>query len=211
MVNGLLVKLGLRVTPWMVHKYLPKWLRGSPRGDQRWSTFLGNHARSIISCDFFLVVTVTFRALHVVVVIRHRSRRLIHFNVAAHPTAAWTLRQFREAIGYEQIYSYLIHDRDGIFAKDLDESIRHFGLRGLKSPPQSPKAKATCERVIGTIRRECLDWLIPMSEAHLRATLKTWVIHYNGGRPHRSLGPGVPGPPSEMQSLKKENSRYHLV
>lgn len=87
MVNGLLVKLGLRVAPWMVHKYLPKWLRGSPRGDQRWSTFLGNHARSIISCDFFLVVTVTFRALHVVVVIRHRSRRLIHFNVAAHPTA----------------------------------------------------------------------------------------------------------------------------
>ena len=182
--NELLVKLGLRVSPRTVRKYMPKRPRGIPRGDQRWSTFLRNHARSIIACDFFLAITVTFRALYVFVVIHHSSRRLIHFNVTAHPSAAWTLQQLREAVGYERIYDYLLHDRDSIFAKDLDESIRHLGLRVLKSPPRSPTANAICERVFGSIRRECLDWLVPMSEAHLRIALKFWVTHYNGGRPH---------------------------
>ena len=116
----------------------------------------------------------------------------------------------REAVGYEGTHDYLLHDRDSIFAKDLDESIGRLGVTVLKSPPQSPKANAICERVIGTIRRECLDWLIPMSEAHLRATLKAWVIHYNGGRPLMSLGPGIPGPPCEVQSHRKENAWHHL-
>lgn len=85
-------------------------------------------------------------------------------------------------------------DRDQIFAKHLDDSIRALGVQVLRSPVASPKANAICERVIGTARRECLDWLIPMSEAHLRAILKCWVTHYNGGRPHSALGPGVPDP-----------------
>ena len=84
------------------------------------------------------------------------------------------------------------------------------GIKILKSPPQSPTANAICERVIGRIRRECLDWLIPMSEEHLRATLNSWVNHYNSGRPHMSLGPGVPDPPSKEQSNKRANSRHHL-
>ena len=90
----------------------------------------------------------------------------------------------------------LLHDRDAIFSAELDESIRRLGLRVLKSPPRSPKANSICERVIGTIRRECLDWIIPLSEAHLRQTLRTWVAHYNRGRPHSALGPGVPDPPA---------------
>ena len=93
-------------------------------------------------------------------------------------------------------YRYLIHDRDSIFAKSLDESIERFGLRVLKSPLRSPKANAICERAIGTIRRECLDWLIPMSEGHLRAILRDWRTHYNGSRPHMTLGPGFPDPPA---------------
>ena len=208
--NELLIKLGLRVSPRTVRKYMPKRPTGHPRGDQRWSTFLKNHARAIVACDFFLAVTVTFRALYVFVIIHHDSRRLIHINVTAHPSAAWTLQQLREVVGDEDPYRYVLHDRDSIFAMNLDESIRHLGVTVLKSPPHSPKANAICERVIGTIRRECLDWLIPMSEAHLRATLKTWVTHYNGGRPHMSLGPGIPGPPCDVQSNKKENARPHL-
>ena len=203
--NELLVKLGLRVSPRTVRKYMPKRPPGRPRGDQRWATFLRNHARAIIACNFFLAVTVTFRALYVFVVIHPSSRRLIHFNVTANPSAAWTLQQLRETVGYGGTHDYLLHDRDSIFAKDLDESIGRLGVTVMKSPPQSPKANAICERVIGTIRRECLDWLIPMSEAHLRATLKTWVTHYNGGRPHMSLGPGIPGPPCEVQSHRKES------
>ena len=150
----------------------------------------------MIACDFLVAVTSTFRVLYVLVVIEHHSRRLIHFNVTAHPTAQWTRQQLREAVGYEERYEYLLHDRDAIFSAELDESIRRLGLRALKSPPRSPKANSICERVIGTIRRECLDWIIPLSEAHLRQTLKLWVTHYNRGRPHSALGPGVPDPPA---------------
>ncbi|HEV7390417.1 MAG TPA: hypothetical protein VGO08_02150 [Burkholderiales bacterium] len=108
--------------------------------------------------------TASFRVLYVFVVIEHGSRRLAHVDVTAHPSAEWTLQQLREVIGYEDAHCYLIHDRDSIFAMHLDESIRALCLGVLKSPPHCPKANAICERVIGTIRRECLDWLIPISE-----------------------------------------------
>jgi transposase InsO family protein len=130
------------------------------------------HAQGIIACEFFVAVTATFRLLYVFVVIEHHSRRLIHCNVTAHPNAAWTLQQLREAVGLEGRYEYLLHDRDSIFAKHLDESIERLGVKVLRSPPRSPVANAVCERVIGTIRRECLDWLIPLSESHLRRILK---------------------------------------
>ncbi|WP_246038986.1 hypothetical protein [Peristeroidobacter soli] len=106
------------------------------------------------------------------VVIEHHSRRLNHFNVTAHPTAQWTRQQLREAVGYEEQYAYLLHDRDSIFSTEVDESIERLGLRVLKSPPRSPKANALCELVLGTLRRECLDWLIPLSEAHLHQSLR---------------------------------------
>ena len=105
--SELLVKLGIRVSPRTVRKYLPKRLPGRPRGDQRWSTFLSNHAKGIIACDFFLAVTATFRSLYVFVLIHHASRQLLHINVTAHPTAAWTLQQLREVIGEEDGYRYL--------------------------------------------------------------------------------------------------------
>ncbi len=189
--SELLVKLGIRVSPRTVRKYMPKRPDGQPRGDQRWSTFLKNHAKAILACDFFVMVTVTFRVLYVFVVIEHGSRRLARVDVTAHPSADWTLQHLRDVIGYEDTHRYLIHDRDSIFAMCLDESIKALGLRVLKSPPRCPKANAICERVIGTIRRECLDWVIPLSEAHTRLVLKEWVTHYNRGRPHSMLGPGT--------------------
>ncbi len=128
----------------------------------------------------------------------------------AHPTAAWTLQQLREVVGFDRAHQYLIHDRDSIFARSLDESIRNLGLTVLKSPPHSPKANAICERVIGTIRRECLDWLIPLSESHLRSILRAWVGHYNHGRPHMALGPGVPDPPSEVVPSAIPLTRHRL-
>ena len=160
--NELLLKLGLRVSPRTVRKYMPKRPPGRARGDQRWSTFLHNHARAMVACDFFVAVTATFRLFYVLVLIEHGSRRLVHFNITQHPTADWTLQQLREAIGCTDAYRYLLHDRDSICARSLDESVRNLGLTVLKSPLHSPKANAICERVIGTIRRECLDWLIPV-------------------------------------------------
>jgi hypothetical protein len=109
--NELLVKLGLRVSLRTVAKYLPRPAAGRPRGAQRWSTFLRNHARGVIACDFLVAVTSTFRVLYVLVIIEHHSRRLIHFNVTAHPTAQWTRQQLREAVGYEERCDYLLHDR----------------------------------------------------------------------------------------------------
>jgi len=145
--------------------------------------------------------------LYVFVVIEHGTRRLAHVNVTTHPSAAWTLQQLREVIAEADAHKYLIHDRDSIFARQLDDSIRAMGLAVLRSPFSSPKANAICERVIGTIRRECLDWMIPLSEAHLRSILREWIAHYNGERPHSALGPGVPGPPAGSARTSKVEPR----
>src|SRR5438876_11918883 len=204
------VKLGIRVSPRTVSKYIPKRPPGQPRGDQRWSTFLKNHAKAILACDFFIAVTATFRMLYVFVVIEHSTRRLTHINVTANPNADWTLQQLREVVGNRGGHRYLIHDRDRIFAKRLDDSIRALGTEVLRSPMASPKANSLCERVIGTIRRECLDWMIPLSEAHLRSILKSWVEHYNRGRLHSSLGPGVLDPPHILATIRKLEPRHRL-
>src|SRR5580700_1519821 len=121
------------------------------------------------------------------------SRRILHYNVTAHPTAAWTVQQFREAIPSDHSYQFLIHDRDSIFSRELDQQLKNdFNLKVLRTPVRAPKANAYCERLVGTVRRECLDFMIPLSERHLRMTLRSWVTHYNKGRPHSSLGPEVP-------------------
>jgi hypothetical protein len=124
-------------------------------------------------------------------------RRMAHDNPTwgAERTAKWTMQQLHEAIPADHPYHFLIHDRDSIFFQQLDQHIRNLGLRGLKTPPQSPQANVLCERLIGTLRRECLDLLIPLSAHHLGCVLQQWVLHYNAGRPHMALGPGIPQPP----------------
>jgi len=209
--NELLVKLGISVSPRTVSKYMPKRPPGQPRGDQRWSTFLKNHAKAILACDFFVAVTATFQMLYVFVVIEHGTRRLAHVNVTANPSADWTLQQLRAVVRDEGAHQYLIHDRDKIFARHLDESIGALCVKVLRSPIASPKANSICERVIGTIRRECLDWMIPLSEAHLRSILREWTTHYNRGRPHSALGPGVPDPPEGVAVVRKSKSRHRLA
>ena len=152
------------------------------------------------------------RMLYVFVVIEHGTRRLAHVNVTANPSAEWTLQQLREVLGDNGGRNkYLIHDQDRIFAKHLDDSIRVLGVEILRSPIASPKANSICERVIGTIRRECLDWMIPLSEAHMRSILKSWVGHYNRGRPHSTLGPGVPDTPRGAAVVPKSESRHRLA
>ena len=199
--NELLLKLGLRVSPRTIREYLPKRLhpgRGKPATTQRWQTFVRNHAQAIVACDFCVVVTATFRLLYVFVVMEHATRRILHTNVTAYPTASWTLQQLREAIPADHTYRFLMHDRDSIFSQQLDQGIRHLGLRVLKTPVRTPQANALCERLIGTLRRECFDFLIPLSANHVRWILREWVPHYNTSRPHMSLGPGMPQPPASL-------------
>jgi putative transposase len=198
--NELLLKLGLRVSPRTVRKYMPtRFDRGRNHGilSQRWRTFVRNHAQAIVACDFCVVVTATFRLLYVFVVMEHLTRRILHVHVTTYPTAPWTMQQLREAVPAEHPYRFLIHDRDTIFSQTLDQSVRHLGLRVLKTPPRSPQANALCERLLGTLRRECLDFLIPLTGDHLRRLLRAWVCHDNTGRPHMALGPGIPQPPPQ--------------
>jgi transposase InsO family protein len=157
-----------------------------------------NHAQAIVACDFCVVVTATFRLLYVFVLMEHATRRILHVNVTAHPTASWTLQQLREALPADHGYRFMLHDRDSSFSAQLDRSIQHLGLRVLKTLPQSPQANALCERLLGTLRRECLDFLIPLTEDHLRRLLQEWVPYYNTSRPHMYLGPGIPQPPASL-------------
>jgi transposase InsO family protein len=211
----LLLKLGLRLSARTVRRYMPKGPTHQPDPKQRWMTFVRNHAKATIASDFFVVVTATFQLVYVFVIIEVAARRVLHFNVTRHPSAEWTLQQFRECIaGDEEEYRYVIHDRDRIYSGELDGALKSLGLTVLRTPYKSPQANAVCERFIGTARRECLDYMIPLNEAHLRQILKSWVAHYNRGRPHSSLGPGIPepvGPNVEQQSQRHRIPDDHRI
>ena len=142
--NELLLKLGIQVSPRTVQKYLCAGggPRRSPDSGQRWLTFIRNHAQAIVACDFFVVITAHFRILYVFVLMELKTRRIIHCNVTAHPTAEWTLQQFREAIPSDHPFRFLIHDRDGIYSKGLDDAVKQMRLHILKTPVRSPQAKA---------------------------------------------------------------------
>ena len=200
--DELLLKIGVRISPRTVRRYMPQLPQRPADPKQRWMTFVRNHAKAIIACDFFVVVTATFQLVYVFVIMEVGTRRLLHFNVTHHPTADWTLQQFRECVTGDEGYRFVIHDRDSIYSKELDASLKALGLTVLKTPYKSPQANSFCERLIGTGRRECLDFMIPINEAHIRQTLKAWTAHYNSGRPHSSLGPGMPdsrSPKAELQ------------
>ncbi len=207
--NELLLKLGIRVSPRTVRKYMPKRRNGAPRGDQRWLTFVRNHAQAIVACDFCVAITATFQLLYVFVVMEHGSRGVLHANVTRHPTAHWTLQQLREAIPSDHAYRYLIHDRDSIFSPEFDSSVANLRLKVLRTPYRAPQANAHCERLVGSMRRECLDFVIPLGEGHLRRLLKEWITHYNGSRPHMSLGPGVPDPPAGIPAAL-QSTRHQI-
>jgi putative transposase len=210
----LLVKLGIRLSPRTVRRYMPPRTRPrTSRGSQAWSTFVRNHARSVLACDFFVAVTATFRILYVFVVLEVGTRRIVHWNVTAHPTADWAAQQFRMIVSGDQPHRYVIHDRDSIYSEGVDRSLAAMGLTVLRTPVRSPQANAFCERLVGTIRRECLDFVIPLNERHLRWILQLWVAHYNRGRPHASLGPGLPDPPSDRVAASNDHRlpRGHRV
>jgi putative transposase len=191
--SELLVKVGIRVSPRTVRRYMrsssgPK--HGS--GSQAWRTFVRNHASSVLACDFFMTVTAGFKLLYVFVVLEVGSRRILHWNITEHPTAEWTAQQFRMVVSGESSHRFVVHDHDSMYAEGVDRTLEGMGLTVVKTPVRAPQANAFCERLIGTIRRECLDFVIPLSECHARSVLSEWVAHYNRGRPHASLGPGIP-------------------
>jgi putative transposase len=190
-IHGELLKLGIDVAESSVSKYM---VRRRKPPSQTWHTFLENHAKQLVSIDFFTVSTIRFQVLYVFLVLAHDRRRILHFNVTAHPTAEWTGQQLREAFAFDQFPRYLLRDRDAIFGLDFREQVRDLGIQEVLSTPRSPWQRAYVERVIGSIRRECLDHVIVFHEASLRRTLNSYFDYYHRSRTHLSLGKDSPEP-----------------
>jgi transposase InsO family protein len=161
-IHGELLKLGIDIGETSVGKYI---IRRRKPPSQTWRTFLENHVKTMVSIDFFTVPTIRFQILYVFLVLAHDRRRIVHFNVTAHPTAEWTGQQLREAFPFEQVPRYLLRDRDGIFGGEFRKDVKAMGIKEVLSTPRSPWQRAYVERVIGTIRRECLDHMIVLNEA----------------------------------------------
>ena len=192
-IHGELLKLGLTVSQATVSKYMPRQRRPP---SQVWRTFLKNHAQDLIALDFFTVPTATFRVLFVLVVLSHGRRRLRHFNITEHPTAEWTARQLIEACGPEDSPRYLIRDRDQVYGERFSRQAKMLDIRQTVIAPRSPWQNAYAERVIGSIRRECLDHIVVIGERHLRGILSSYVDYYNETRTHLALAKDAPEPRS---------------
>ena len=192
-IRSELLLLGYDVAESTVAKYMTRQGRRPP--SQTWRTFLRNHLRTTSACDFFVVPTAAFRLLFCFVILSHDRRRILHFNVTAHPTAAWTTQQIREVFhGDGTEPRYLLRDRDGAYGDAFRRVVRAIGIREILTPPQSRWQNPYAERLIGSIRRECLDHLIILNEGHLRKILKEYVRYYNQSRPHLSLDRNAPIP-----------------
>ena len=170
-------------------------MRRTPRQPSpTWRTFLAVHAREIVAVDFFLVPTLTFRLFFVFVMLRHDRRELLHINVTDHPTAVWTARQLVEAFPGDSAPEFLLRDRDAIYGEEFVRRVRRMGIREVRITPHAPWQNPFVERVIGSIRRECLDHFLILNEAHLRRLLRAYGAYYNTTRPHQSLDNNSPQP-----------------
>ena len=212
-IHGELLKLGIDICETTVAKYMVK-MPNRPR--QSWKTFLGNHVNDIASMDFVIVPTISFKLLYCLVILDHRRRRIVSFGVTTSPTSEWVARQITEAFPWDEAPEYLIRDRDGAFGLAVQQRIDSMGIRDSPTSPRSPWQNGYVERVIGSIRRECLDHMIVLSEDHLRRVMRGYVGYYNDVRTHLSLGKDAPngrpiqscGPVSSISYLGGLHHQY---
>ncbi len=188
-IHGELLMLGFEVAQATVSRYMPR-RRKLP--SQTWRAFLRNHTQYLVSIDFFVVPTATFRILYVFLVLEHERRRIVHFNVTDGPSAQWTGQQLVNAFPCDSAPRYVIRDRDKIYGVDFVRRVRAMGIEQVVTAPQSPWQNPYCERVIGTIRRDCLDHVIVLGEQHLRCILRKHLECYHGSRTHLALNKDAP-------------------
>jgi transposase InsO family protein len=191
-IRGELLKLGIAVSKRSVQRYRGRGPARPP--NQSWRTFLRNHRPSIWAVDLLTVQTLTFRTLYVLIFISHARRELVHLNVTASPTAAWVWRQLIQATPWGRVPRYLVRDRNAVYGGEFAERARRLGVQTLLTPVRAPRANAVVERLVGTLRWECLDQLVIVNAAHLRPVLTEFVRYYNHERPHRSLALQTPVP-----------------
>jgi transposase InsO family protein len=190
--HGELLKLGIVISEREVSRLMPPRTRKPP--SQSWRTFLDKHVGSLASIDFFTVPTATFRVLYVFFVLANDRRRLLHFNVTEHPGAAWTAQQIVEAFPEDTAPKHMVRDRDGIYGNQFRRRIRGLGIDEVLTAPRSPWQNPYAERLVGSVRRECLDHMIVLGEKHLRRILTAYFSYYHKSRTHLSLGKDAPVP-----------------
>jgi transposase InsO family protein len=190
-IRAELALLGHDVAQSTLAKYLGK---GRKPPSQSWKTFLANHAGALASIDFFTVPTAAFRVLYVFVVLRHDRRRVVHFGVTAKPTAAWVAEQVRQAFPASATPRYLIRDREDVFGRAFRQCLRDLQIKDIRTAPRSPWQNAFVERLIGSIRRECLDHFIVLNAPHLQRILSSYFKYYHDSRTHQSLDDNSPNP-----------------
>ena len=183
-IHGELLKLGIEVCQATVAKYMARQ-RKPP--SQTWRAFLKNHVQQLVSTDFFVVPTVTFRVLYVFIVLAHDRRRLLHFNVTAHPTSEWAVQQMVEAFPWDHAPRYVLHDRDAIYEGSFRKRVRGMGIREVRTAPRSPWQNPYVERLVGSIRREYLDHVMVFNECSLRGLLNSYFAYYLEARTHLAL------------------------
>jgi putative transposase len=183
-IVGELRKLGINVAKSTVEKYRVRLRKPS---SPTWKSFLNNHAKELVSIDFLVVPTVRFKMLYVLVIFSHYRRRVVHFNVTEHPTAHWTGQQIIEAFPFDSAPKYLIRDRDGIYGCQFQKRVRSMGIEEILTAPRSPWQNAFVERMIGSIRRDCLDHIVVLNARHLKRILTAYFVYYHRWRTHLSL------------------------
>jgi transposase InsO family protein len=188
-IHGELLKLGIDIGQTSVAKYMAR-RRGPP--SQEWKTFLRNHADGIAALDLFVVPTVSFRLLYGLLIMGHGRRQILWLGVTAHPTAEWIANQLTEACGWEWTPRYLIRDRDACYGYVFTRRLRSLGIRDHPTSARSPWQNGYAERLIGSIRRECLDHVVVFGERHLRHVLSCYMEYYNAARTHLSLDKDTP-------------------
>ncbi len=188
-IHGELLKLGIVVAERTISRLLPQ--RRTPPS-QTWHTFLTNHLRDLVSIDFFTVPTARLRVLFVLVVLAHHRRRVLHFNVTEHPTAAWTAQQLGDAFPEDSAPSYLLRDRDRVYGEQFRHRVKGMRIEEVLTAPHSPWQNPFAERLIGSVRRECLHHVLVLSERHLRRTLTQYFAYYHGARIHLALDKDAP-------------------
>ena len=190
-IHGELKKLGFKISERTVSRLMPK-KTGKP--SQTWMTFLRSHVGQMVSIDFFTVPTIQLRVLYVFFILAHDRRRVLHFNVTENPTAAWTAQQILEAFPFDTAPRYLLRDRDGIYGLDFRARVDGLGIRQVPISARSPWQNCYAERMIGSIRRECLNHVIVINAGHLRRILKSYFGYYHRSRTHMSLDKDAPEP-----------------
>jgi transposase InsO family protein len=190
-IHGESFKLGFDVSEAPVSRYMPR-RRQPPSHSSR--TFLQNHTKDLVSIDFFVVPTATFRVLFVFLVLEHERRRIVHFDVTEGPSARWTRRQLVNAFPYDSAPKHVIRDRNKIYAADFVRRARAVGIEQVLTAPRSPWQNPYCERMIGTIRRDCLDHVMVVGEQHLQRILRKCLEYYHGSRTHLALSKDAPAP-----------------